>query len=91
MCNTRFPTKQEVKKREVANISHVINRTQSEIFVNVCVLSNKLLLDKKIKKKKIKKWVLNGVALDSVMREKEKEILTQKPTCVTGTKKNYTK
>lgn len=45
MCNTRFPTKQEVKKREVANISHVINRTQSEIFVNVCVLSNKLLLD----------------------------------------------
>lgn len=54
MCNTRFPTKQEVKKREVANISHVINRTQSEIFVNVCVLSNKLLLDKKIKKTRLK-------------------------------------
>ena len=41
--------------------------------------------------KTIKKKILNGVALDSVIREKEKEILPQKPTGVTKTKKNYPK
>lgn len=88
MCNTRFPTKQEVKKREVANISHVINRTQSEIFVNVCVLSNNFSI-KKLKKKKIKKWVLNGVALDSVMGKRKRDSGAETNLCYWDKEKLY--